>query len=422
VVLATIAWPLLTSAIAAGGDAVDGERTACARLVGVRDALAARGLRVGVELTYAFQGIAAGGVDGPLFARRSGEEETGNVASGTLELAFETEKAGWWRGGTLDTRLEARVGRSILQRAGTVSAVDNDALFPNVVAAFDDEVAAVTKLSFTQRLGERLEVFAGLLDAAEGDANALAGSALSNEHFLNSALLYSLVEDATVPNVAFGGGLLLDPTEEVSLAFSVFGTEETAGTNPFAHVAGTTFSLEGTVAHTLLARAGAQTFGALYGIDARRVDIAADPRLGLAGVLAGDGVPDTSADTWALYYNAHQFFVGDDERGAGLFMRVGFSDGDPNPVRWNWAGGFGGRALLPARPNDTWAVGAFYLGLSHADLLKGLQVGDEVGGEMYYSVAVKSWLRLTVDAQVVDSALPHTDTVWVLGIRTQVGL
>ena len=157
---------------------------------GVRDTVGGRGLSVVADATYAFQGIASGGAAGrPSFER----DETGNTFSGDLKLSFDTGKAGLWRGGSFDLRLEGRAGHSILQTAGTVSAVDNDALFPNVVDRFDDEALALTQLSFTQYFGEKVAVFGGLLDTAEGDQNALAGSALSNAHFLNSAMLYSLV-------------------------------------------------------------------------------------------------------------------------------------------------------------------------------------------------------------------------------------
>jgi porin len=389
---------------------------------GRRAALEERGLSIAMDATYTFQAVVAGGLDGPVFRAVSDEDETGNIVSGDLQLAFDTGKAGWWHGGTLESRLEGRAGRSVLQRAGTISAVDNDAVFPNVVDRFDEEALALTKLSFTQYLGERFALFGGLLDTAEGDQNALAGSALSNERFLNSALLYSLVEDATAPNVALGGGVLVEPRPNVSASFSAFGTEETAGEDPFQHTEGVTFAFEATVGHMLAARSGAQTFGFLYGIDARRVAIANDPRLVLASVLRDRGVPETSADTWAVYYNAHQILWGDEDRGSGVFVRLGLSDGDPNPVRWNWAGGLGGRGLVPRRPADVWGVGAFYLGLSNADLLKGLNVGDEIGGEVFYEVALTPWLHVTLDLQVVDPALPRADTACMLAVRSRVEL
>src|SRR6185369_11581567 len=191
----------------------------------------------------------------------------GNTLLGVLQLALETGKAGWWPGGVFDLRTEGRVGRAVLQRAGSASAVNNAALFPNVVDRVDEEVLAITKLSFTQHVAEHVALVGGLLDTAEGDENELAGSAVSNGHFLNSAMLYSLVEDATVPNTTLGGGVLWDPTEIVSASFFVFGTGETAGKNPFDHLEGTTFSVEATVMHQLWERPGAQTFGSLYGID-----------------------------------------------------------------------------------------------------------------------------------------------------------
>ena len=384
---------------------------------GARDQLAAHGLTIAFSTTYIFQGVASGGFDGPLFKNFSDEDDTGNTFSGELKLELDTEKAGWWQGGSFAARLDGRTGRSVLQRAGSVSAVNNDALFPNVVDRFDEEALAVTELTFTQYLGEKLALFGGLLNAAEGDENELAGSALSNSHFLNSALLYSLVEDATVPNTSLGGGVIFEPNENISGSFSVFGTEETAGEDPFEHSEGTTFSTEWTFGHELFARPGAQTLGFLYGIDASRTAIAADLRRVLGGILAGQPVPTTSDDTWAFYYNAHQYLRGDSEGGWGVFARFGISDGNPNPVKFNLAGGLGGKGLLPQRKQDTWGVGVFYLDLSDEDLLEDLNVGDETGGELFYNIAVTPWFRVTLDAQVIDSALPAADTAWVLGVR-----
>lgn len=388
---------------------------------GMRDRLAATGITLALDATYTFQGVVSGGFDGRFFGRVSDEGDTGNVFSGDLALDVDTGKAGLWQGGLVNAQLEGRAGRSVLQRAGTVSAVDADALFPNVVDRFDEEALAVTALTFTQALGDTVSVYGGLMNTAEGDANALAGSALGNDSFLNSALLYSLVEDATVPNVSLGGGIGWEPCERVSGSFSVFGTSETAGESPFdPH--GTTFSTEWTVAHTLADRGGAETFGALYGIDARRADIAADPRTILAGALVGRPAPTTRADTWALYYNAYQLVHGDLAGGFGVFLRAGLSDGNPNVVRWNAAGGVAGIGALRGRPRDRWGLGVFAVGPSDADLLRGLGAGTEVGGELFYAVAVTPWLHVTLDAQVIDSALPGADTTGVLGVRTHVML
>jgi len=385
---------------------------------GLRDQWAAKGLSMNFDLTYTFQGVVSGGFDGPLFERLSDEGDTGNTLSGDLKLALDTEKAGLWQGGSFDARLEGRTGRSVLQRAGSVSAVNNDALFPDVIDRFDGDALAVTELTFTQYLGEKVALFGGLLDTAEGDENELAGSALSNSHFLNSAMLYSLVEDATVPNVSLGGGILLEPHEDVSGSFSVFGTEETAGEDPFEHAHGTTFSTEWTLRHALCDLPGGQTFGFLYGIDASRTAIDANLRRILFGILLGQPIPTTTADTWAFYYNGYQYLRGDADSGWGVFFRFGLSDGNPNPVRWNLAGGLSGKGLFPGREQDTWGLGAFYLGLSDAELLRGLNVGDEVGGELFYNISVTPWFHVTLDAQLIEPGLPRAGTAWVLGVRT----
>ena len=388
---------------------------------GVRDQWAAKGLTVSLDATYTFQGVVSGGFDGPLFARVSDEDDTGNDFSGTLTLELDTGKAGLWQGGFFNARLEGRAGRSVLQRAGSVSAVDNDALFPNVVDRFDEEALALTALTFTQDLGEKVLVFGGLLNTAEGDANELAGSALANDSFLNSALLYSLVEDATVPNVSLGGGISYDRTN-ASPDRSRFSAPRRPPGRSLRPWHGTTFSTEWVVTHSLADRSGAQTFGALYGIDARRDRHRRRPAYRPRRHPPGPPVPTTLADTWALYYNAHQFLHGDSDGGWGIFLRVGLSDGNPNLVKWNAAGGMAGTGLLPGRTHDRWGLGAFSLGMSDEDLLQGLGVDDEVGGELFYNVAVTPWLHVTLDAQVIDSALPLADTAWVLGLRTHFDL
>lgn len=385
---------------------------------GARKTLADSGLTVDLEATYTFQSVVGGGWKGPAFEAFSDEGDTGHTLSGDLKVGLDAGKAGIWDGGHLKARVEGRGGRSVLQRAGTVSAVNNDALFPNVVDRFDQGTVALTELTLTQDLGEKVSLFGGLLNPSEGDENEIAGSALSNGTFLNTALLYSLVEDATVPNVSPGGGVSFELSEKVSGSLSAFGSAETAGRNPFHPWHGTTLSTEWTFGHTLAERPGAQTLGFLYGINVLRTDIAADPRLLLAGVLLGRSIPPRETDTWALYYNAHQFFSGDGKGGWGAFVRLGLSDGNPNPVTWNAAFGLGGVGPLPGRPEDRWGLGAFYLDLSNEDLLKGLRVGNEVGGEFFYNIAVTPWFRVTLDAQVIDSALPNRDTTWVLGVRT----
>ena len=389
---------------------------------GLRDRLAASGLVVALDATYTFQTVTSGGFNGPLFHRLSDEGDTGNVVSSDLSLKLDTGRAGLWQGGLVDVQASARAGRSVVQRAGTVSPVEDDALLPNVEDRFDQAALAVTAFTFTQRLGHGIALFGGLLNGAEGDANELAGSALGKDRFLNSAFLYSLVEDASVPNVSLGAGVGWKPGEHLSGFVSALGASETAGEDPFERWHGTTVSTEWTLAHSLAGRGGAQTFGALYGVGVRRTDIDVDPRLAISDLLHGVPVSTSDTDTWALYYNAYQFLHGDAEGGWGAFARLGLSDGNPNPVKWNATAGLGGIGLLPRRRADRWGLGAYYIGMSNEALLRGLGVKDEVGGELFYDVGVTPWLHVTVDMQAIDAALPRAGTTCVFGLRTHVDL
>src|SRR5262245_23647420 len=89
---------------------------------GVRDRWEERGFTISFDITHVFQVVADGGFDVPLFRQVSDESDTGNTVSGDLKLTFDTEKLGLWHGGEFSLRGEARAGRSVLQRAGSVSA------------------------------------------------------------------------------------------------------------------------------------------------------------------------------------------------------------------------------------------------------------------------------------------------------------
>lgn len=387
---------------------------------GWRAPLSSRGVSLSFDATWTVQGVATGGFRDRVASVLSDEDDVEQTLSGNLLLEVDTGAAGLWDGGAFTLAVEGRAGSSVLTRAGSIAAVNNDALFPNVIDRYDQETVAVTAFTFEQAVGERVSVYGGLLNTAEGDDNAIAGSALSGRRFLNAALLYSLTEDSTVPNVAPGAGIGLEPADSISGSVSVFGTTERAGKDPFAGYQGTTFSTEWTFVHELLGRAGAQTVGFLYGIDGDRTALGTGRRSLLESILSGQPLPSSSDDTWAVYYNAHQYVAGDDERGWGLFFRWGVSDGDPNPVPWSVAGGLGGVGLLPGRDEDAWGAGVYGIGVSDEELIRALGIDDEVGGEVYYGVRLTGWMQLTLDVQLIDPGLPRAGTAVVAGTRAHV--
>ena len=67
--------------------------------------------------------------------------------------------------------------------------------------------------------------------------------------------------------------------------------------------------------------------------------------------LTGQGVP-SKEESWAIYYNGHQYLSWEDGRGWGLFVRAGVSDDDTNVIDSNVAVGLGGTGFFDSRPHE----------------------------------------------------------------------
>ena len=132
-------------------------------------------------------------------------------------------------------------------------------------------------------------------------------------------------------------------------------------------------------------------------------------------------------DSWALFWNCDQHLVVDSHdptRGWGYFARAGLADDRNNPLPWFLSVGIGGSSPLRCRPADTFGVGYYYLGSSDkiGPLLQAAlgPIGDEQGVEMYYNVAVRKFVHVTADLQVLDSARENVPTAVVVGLRSKV--
>jgi porin len=358
---------------------------------------------------YSFQGITHGGI-----ARGA---DTGSVYSGNVNLFLDTSQSGLWEGGSLNVRLEGRGGEDVQRRAGVISPLNNQAFFPLVEGGRGGDVWALSELVYTQELNPGLSVFAGLLNTTSSDNNPLTGNAISNQHFMNMAFLYSPVEASLLPAVTLGGGVILRPAEGVKGTISAAGSEETAGYNPFSHYEGTTLATEWEWEYHAGGRPGGMVLGGLYSVGHLRQVIDESPRVVLTEFAHTGELPETDEDTWALFWNGFQYLVGDEEHGFGIFARLGLSEGGPNPVRWHSAAGFGGTALFPGRESDRWGFGVYQQKLSSAEPLTLLGVEEETGIESFYNLAINPHVGLTLDAQYIDSAFPGPGSVFVLGSR-----
>ena len=377
---------------------------------GMRDQWAAQGFTIDFDTSYTLQGIPSGGISGPT-------NSLGNTLNGDLVFNLDTSKAGLWPGGDFKLRLEGRVGQSDLAKAGTVSPINAEALFPNAPGLLDQPVFGLTELTYTQFFSPNFGVSVGLLNTLEGDDNAIAGDARNNQSFFNLSFLMSGVEMAAAPSVSLGGGAVFIVSPDIIGSVSVLGSEETATTNPFTHWNGTTVTTQWTFKHQLGDEPGGQTVGFLDAIDKSVADIFLDPRIFIKNIIVNQAIPTTHANTWAFYYNGYQYIQGDQQKGWGPFLRAGVSDGNPNPVKWNIAAGIGGKGLIPGRDADGWGTGFYFIDMSKKGLLAALNIGNETGAEAFYNIAITPALHGTLDTQVVSSARPRQETAFVLGAR-----
>ena len=123
-----------------------------------------------------------------------------------------------------------------------------------------------------------------------------------------------------------------------------------------------------------------------------------------------------NSSSWAINYGFDQYFWqpdGDPKHGIGLFFGFGASDGNPNPIKYSFLTGIGGKGVVPGRPDDTFGLGvartqfsSAFLSFLSQRLDLGLQHEDAV--EMYYNAAITPWLNLTADLQIIDPGLKRT--------------
>ena len=94
---------------------------------------------------------------------------------------------------------------------------------------------------------------------------------------------------------------------------------------------------------------------------------------------------------------------------SAFFISAGASDGNPNPIKWAFLAGVGGKGV-PGRADDSYGIGvartqlsSAFLPLLRERLGSGLEHEDAL--EAYYNLAITGWLSVTPDLQVINLAL-----------------
>src|ERR1700690_263796 len=332
---------------------------------GVRDELGKEGVVFGVGLLSTPFGVVSGG-------RNTGSDTWSNV---DYTLNIDTQKLGLWPGGFLNVSVDTGFGSPIFDHAGAIVAVNTAALLPQP----NDETTALMNATFMQFLSEKFGLMLGKFNTFALGYQEFYGD--YNTQFLNAAFAFPMTL-IQAPFSAFGGGVIALPTEDITLSVLALGADGTATNNNVGDAFSNGAFVMGSGAVTIkpFGLVGHQNVGFSWS-NKDRFSLEQDPsnialillqdrfpRLGdpgpileqiLARFFPGLLVPTVPANressTWSAYYAFDQYLwqpAGDPKHGIGVFFSAGTSDGNPNPIKYAFIAGLGGKGV-PGRTDDS---------------------------------------------------------------------
>jgi porin len=400
---------------------------------GLRDELGKKGVVLDVDALVTPACVVSGG-------RGTGCETWGNI---DYTLNVDTQKLGWWPGGFFLISGDTGFGTTVQSKSGALVPVNTASLLP----APNDHTTALTNATFMQFLSEKFGLVVGKINTLTGSKQEFYGD--YNTQFLNAAFAFPMTLEQ-VPISAYGGGIISLPTKDTVFSLVALDPNGTATSNSLDNVFNNGVMLVGSGQFTLkpFGLVGHQNLGFSWS-NTDRYSLEQDPsnianlllqtrfpRLGDPGPILEDIlrryfpgliVPTQPANhlssTWSVSYAMDQYLwqpAGDDKHGIGLFASVGTSDGNPNPIKWAFLVGLGGKGV-PGRIDDSYGVGIARTQFSSAFipfLREQLSLGldHEAALEAYYNLAITSWLTATADFQLINQGLSKTPNPNGLGL------
>ncbi len=417
---------------------------------GVRGELGRKGVVLEADVFLHPQGVVTGG-------NETEAEFWGNI---DYSLNIDTGKMGLWPGGFFKFEGITSFGNTLTSAVGSLVPSDVSVLFPGINEADSGLMGA----SFTQFLSPKFGVMMGKMNLFDFTATEFYGD--YHSQFMNTSLNFSMAY-TMVPMSAYGGGILILPTENITLAAMALDANGTPTENDIGNAfdEGTTVVGSASIKIEPFGLVGHQSLTGVWS-DKSHFSLEQDPsNIGRALLnerfprLANPGpilyrilekfypelpVPTQPADkkdeTWAVIYGFDQYFWQPDDNpkhGIGVFFSFGATDGNPNPIEYSYLMGVGGKGVIPGRANDSFGIGwartqfsdqlvpflreRLDLGLNHEDAI-----------ELYYNAAVTSWLELSPNIQIIDSGInkqldengkfKKVDTAVVTSLRVNIRL
>lgn len=390
---------------------------------GVRDEMSKKGVVLDANMLLMPGGVVTGGKD-------TGAEFWGNV---DYTLNLDTDKMGLWSGGFFKFEGVSSFGNTLYNQVGAVVPTNVASLYPS----FNEASSGLMQASYTQFFSPQFAVTMGKMNLFEFTPTEFYGD--YRTQFTNTALNISAAY-AMTPISAYGGGVLLLPTPDITLMATALDAGGTPTENDISKAFddGVTVVSAANIKIKPFGLVGHQGVSGMWS-DKTRFSLYQDPDnlkrallqerypiLGNPGPLLEQVlnkyfpkllVPAEAANrkenTWSVVYSFDQYLWqpdGDSKHGIGLFFSFGATDGNPNPIQYSYLMGVGGKGVFSGRPHDSFGIGWARTQFSDqfVPLLRerlGLGLNHEDAIELYYTAAITPWLNLSPNLQVIDSGM-----------------
>jgi porin len=287
---------------------------------------------------------------------------------------------------------------------------------------------AITGLLFMQALSERYALAAGKINALDLWQMLYPNSGRGIDGFMNLSLIATPAFLRTTNLSINGAGMLAMKGQQIQSGVLVYDTNNSSTTAGLSNLFDKGAVILGY--HRFFTEYGGLpgSHGFLGNYSTREYT-SVDPSSWT--IIPGQGLtPGEETGSWALSYILDQTLWVDccnENRNLRLYSQWALVDGNPSPYSWSGSVALQSQGLFFGRTADTAGAGYFYDGLSSefkrlVSTLPSVELQDVQGVELYYNMAVRPWLHLTTDLQVVENENVGDDTAVILGLRVKIDL
>jgi porin len=385
---------------------------------GVRQDWAEKGIIFEIDWYQAYQGVVDGGI-------REDAEYSTNL---DYHLKLDLMRMGLVPGALITVRGQSRFGNTVNDISGLLLPVNTYSYFPYTSDPDEDVNFAITELNWTQFLSENFGLLAGKVTTMRTGNEFMGGE--GRNQFMNFQFNFPAVVAQLAPYSTLAVSAFWLPSPNWTVTTTLLNLQDSSTIMGFDQIGdGATWATNVDYLGSLNELPGGGSFGFFYAFDSEFAKLGGlniDPGTGSINV-------DTQSSAWGLTWSGWQYVIAEkdsgtvdplngrqDLQGLGVFVDLGLSDKDTNPVKWSVAGGLSGRGTIPSRDDDTWGIGYFYNRVEDLELDQLELARSTSGFEVYYDIALAGWASLGLNAQRTSSAFQSVDDAWILAARLNI--